>query len=177
MPVERREQVIAVGASQLATGGAPILDGRRQPSFGGTSRMMREYQVRICERLGVKFPGLLGNQSDVQNKRDTNFGRSIMFDILGVRTIRTRVTAVNGGNFIIARQLTPLISTRAGWRDRLLCDALRPLPPHRWSRVRKRDRRRSVIVAVTKLATEPPDPRCHLLPRMLPEAMEPSSTS
>jgi hypothetical protein len=21
------------------------------------SRMMREYQVRICERLGVKFPG------------------------------------------------------------------------------------------------------------------------
>src|ERR1700676_5232050 len=32
-------------------------NGRRQPSFDGTSRMMREYQVRICERLGVKFPG------------------------------------------------------------------------------------------------------------------------
>ena len=31
--------------------------GRRQPSRGNTSRMMREYQVRICERLGVKFPG------------------------------------------------------------------------------------------------------------------------
>ena len=46
-----------MGASQLATGGAPILNGRRQPSCGGTSRMMREYQVRICERLGVKFPG------------------------------------------------------------------------------------------------------------------------
>jgi hypothetical protein len=44
------------GASQLATGGAPIL-GRRQPSVGGTSRMTRECQVRICERLGVKFPG------------------------------------------------------------------------------------------------------------------------
>ena len=43
--------------SQLATGGAPILDGRRQPSFGGTSRMTRECQVRICERLGVKLPG------------------------------------------------------------------------------------------------------------------------
>jgi hypothetical protein len=27
------------------------------PSIDGTSRMMREYQVRICERLGVKFPG------------------------------------------------------------------------------------------------------------------------
>ncbi|WP_158923999.1 hypothetical protein [Acidisphaera sp. S103] len=25
--------------------------------FGGTSRMMREYQVRICERLGVRLPG------------------------------------------------------------------------------------------------------------------------
>src|SRR6202011_1143650 len=45
------------GASQLATGGAPILDGRRQPSCGGTSRMTRECQVRICEGLGVQFPG------------------------------------------------------------------------------------------------------------------------
>src|SRR5689334_19461829 len=57
MPVEQREQVIDVGAGQLATGGAPILGGRRQPSFDGTSRMTRECQVRICERLGVRFPG------------------------------------------------------------------------------------------------------------------------
>src|SRR5215467_8589100 len=28
----------------------------RAPSLGGTSRMMREYHVRICEGLGVKFP-------------------------------------------------------------------------------------------------------------------------
>ena len=34
-----------------------MINGRRQPSSGGTSRMMREYQVRICERLGVQFPG------------------------------------------------------------------------------------------------------------------------
>jgi hypothetical protein len=34
-----------------------MFNGRRQPSCGGTSRMMREYQVRFCERLGVKFPG------------------------------------------------------------------------------------------------------------------------
>ena len=34
-----------------------MLDGRRQPSRGGTSRMTRECQVRFCERLGVKFPG------------------------------------------------------------------------------------------------------------------------
>src|SRR5258707_1619038 len=39
------------------TGGARTFSGRRQPSRGGTSRMMREYHVRICERLGVKFPG------------------------------------------------------------------------------------------------------------------------
>ena len=34
-----------------------MFNGRRQPSRGGTNRMMREYQVRICERLGVKLPG------------------------------------------------------------------------------------------------------------------------
>src|SRR5947208_11992211 len=35
----------------------PMFNGRRQPSRDGTSRMTREYQVRFCERLGVKFPG------------------------------------------------------------------------------------------------------------------------
>ena len=44
--------------------------GRRQPSLGGTSRMMREYHVRICEGLGVKLPGstrrnLRGDDGDV----------------------------------------------------------------------------------------------------------------
>ena len=39
------------------TGRSPRFSGRRQPSRGDTSRMMREYHVRICERLGVKFPG------------------------------------------------------------------------------------------------------------------------
>ena len=34
-----------------------MINGRRQPSRGGTSRMTREYQVRFCEGLGVKFPG------------------------------------------------------------------------------------------------------------------------
>jgi hypothetical protein len=35
----------------------PFVQWRRQPSCDGTSRMMREYPVRICEGLGVKFPG------------------------------------------------------------------------------------------------------------------------
>jgi hypothetical protein len=34
-----------------------MLDGGRQPSCDGTSRMNREVHVRFCEGLGVKFPG------------------------------------------------------------------------------------------------------------------------
>ncbi len=34
-----------------------MFSGRRQPSCDGMSRMMREYHVRFCEGLGVKFPG------------------------------------------------------------------------------------------------------------------------
>jgi hypothetical protein len=57
MPVERRERVIAVWLGSTGNGRNPMFNGRRQPSRGGTSRMMREYQIRFCERLGVKFPG------------------------------------------------------------------------------------------------------------------------
>src|SRR5262249_22849815 len=57
MPVERREQAIAIGAGQPGNGRNPMFNGRRQPSSGGTSRMTRECHVRFCERLGVKFPG------------------------------------------------------------------------------------------------------------------------
>src|SRR5436190_23572544 len=57
MPVERRERVIAIWLGSTGNGRNPMFNGRRQPSGGGTSRMMREYQVRFCERLGVKFPG------------------------------------------------------------------------------------------------------------------------
>src|ERR1700720_425480 len=42
---------------KTGSGRSPINNERRQPSLGGTSRMMREYQVRFCEGLGVKFPG------------------------------------------------------------------------------------------------------------------------
>ena len=32
-------------------------DGERQLSMNGTSRVSREAQARICERLGVRLPG------------------------------------------------------------------------------------------------------------------------
>jgi hypothetical protein len=57
MPVERREQAIAIWLGSTGNGRNPMFNGRRQPSGDGTSRMTRECQVRICERLGVKFPG------------------------------------------------------------------------------------------------------------------------
>src|SRR5215510_12343827 len=57
MVVERRGRVIDDESGPTGNGRSPKLNGRRQPSIDGTSRMMREYQVRICERLRVKFPG------------------------------------------------------------------------------------------------------------------------
>ena len=57
MPVERREQAIAIWIGSTGNGRNPIINGRRQPSCGGTSRMNREVHVRFCERLGAKFPG------------------------------------------------------------------------------------------------------------------------
>jgi hypothetical protein len=57
MPVERRGWVSAFEIGSTGNGRNPIFNGRRQPSCGDTSRMTRECQVRICERLGVKFPG------------------------------------------------------------------------------------------------------------------------
>ena len=55
--MERRGQAIAFEIGSTGNGRNPIFNGRRQPSCGGTSRMTRECQVRICEGLGVKFPG------------------------------------------------------------------------------------------------------------------------
>src|SRR5208283_1493519 len=58
MPVERRGWVTH---GVCWVNGRPeepsSFAGRRQPSLSGTSRMRRESHVRICERLGVKFPG------------------------------------------------------------------------------------------------------------------------
>ena len=45
------------------------LDGRRQPSLGGTSRMNREVHVRICGRLEVKFPGPTRRDQQIAHDR------------------------------------------------------------------------------------------------------------
>jgi hypothetical protein len=58
MPVERRGQVTHVGME--STGNRRNFWSWRKAaafSWGGTSRMNREVHVRICERLGVQFPG------------------------------------------------------------------------------------------------------------------------
>jgi len=55
--VERRERAIVIWIGSTGNGRNPLFNGRRQPSYGGTSRMTRECQVRICEGLGVKLPG------------------------------------------------------------------------------------------------------------------------
>jgi len=57
MPVEQRERVTAIWLGSTGNGRNPMFNGRRQPSRGGTSRMTRECQVRLRERLGVQFPG------------------------------------------------------------------------------------------------------------------------
>src|SRR6266581_7979058 len=51
MPVERRERVTDVGSGQPATGGTWSINGRRQPSNGGTSRMTRECQCWSADCL------------------------------------------------------------------------------------------------------------------------------
>ena len=60
-------------------GGAQNVSGRRQPSCGDTSRMNREVQVRICERLGVKFPVAAGKAANLVGERPmpsiARFGR------------------------------------------------------------------------------------------------------
>src|ERR1700716_4356169 len=85
MPVERRGWVIAVEIGSTGNGRHPIFNRRRQPSCGGTSRMTRECQVRICERLGVKFPGPTRPNAKYQHKpaMSDNWGEA---DVMRVRS-------------------------------------------------------------------------------------------
>jgi len=57
--VERRGWAIRAGTimGQLETGGARRFRWRAAALGDGTSRVMGDRQARICEGLGVKFPG------------------------------------------------------------------------------------------------------------------------
>src|SRR4029077_3870137 len=57
MGLEQRRWVIAADVGQLVRREEPFVQWKAAASRDGTSRMMREYPVRICEGLGVKFPG------------------------------------------------------------------------------------------------------------------------
>ena len=98
MGLERRGWVIAVDLGQPVAGRSPSFNGRRQPSCGGTSRMMREYQVRICERLGVKFPGPT-RHSQPWVVQEIYLGTAPFFSIVTTATGRltTLITSTEGG--------------------------------------------------------------------------------
>ena len=55
--VERRGRVVQSESGQPEMGRTSYLDERRQPFVDCTSRMTGDCHVRICERLGVRFPG------------------------------------------------------------------------------------------------------------------------
>jgi hypothetical protein len=66
--------------------------GRRQPLCDDTSRMMREYQVRICERVGVKVPGPTRQNGGADRAIDAS-GVTLTPDVLGaVRPLLLRAT-------------------------------------------------------------------------------------
>jgi hypothetical protein len=68
MSVERRGQVTHVRMESTGNrrNSLVLAEAGRLPR-GGTSRMTRESHVRICERLGMKFPGPTRRQSNFEN--------------------------------------------------------------------------------------------------------------
>src|SRR5262245_47958008 len=74
MSVERRGRVIRVIPTLVnrqreePTG----CDGERQLSMDGTSRVSREAQARICERLGVRLPGATRPPTDEDHRTRLN---------------------------------------------------------------------------------------------------------
>jgi hypothetical protein len=78
---------------------------RRQPSCDDTSRMNREVHVRICERLGVGFPGPTRQWGQPPEKKATLcvFKLSMVFWVLQTPQpfeLRRRVFGGNGAEFV-----------------------------------------------------------------------------
>ena len=84
-----------------------MINGGRQPSYGGTSRMNREVHVRICERLGVQLPGAT---------RHLCAGARA----LGIETSILVLGAFTGG--------TNHFATRAGRRTRRVSPSMKRVP-------------------------------------------------
>jgi hypothetical protein len=68
----------STGVGSTGSGRNLIINGRRQPSHGGTSRMMREYHVRICEGLGVQLPGSTRHSRPTQSARKRSHDRNTL---------------------------------------------------------------------------------------------------
>src|ERR1019366_9574983 len=68
-----RHLIGSTAVGQTGSRRNPMKNGRRRPSCDGTSRMTREWQVRICERLVVKYPG------PTRHKRTTHRGPKTTF--------------------------------------------------------------------------------------------------
>src|SRR5262245_47520919 len=66
--MERRGQAIRVMINLVNWQQEEPTDcgGERQLSMDGTSRVSREAQARICERLGVRFPGATRPSTEVE---------------------------------------------------------------------------------------------------------------
>ena len=69
-------------------------DGGRQLSMDGTSRVSREAQARICERLGVRLPGATRPRGETHRAYSTG---NLMKVSLCYRRIR-RIDRLNIGN-------------------------------------------------------------------------------
>jgi hypothetical protein len=78
-----------------------MINGRRQPSRDGTSRMTRECHVRICERLGVQFPG-------PTRPEQRSLWLSFMTGIGGVRTHGEPI------EYVAAPRMTDFVLDRDG---------------------------------------------------------------
>ena len=85
-----------------------MVSGRRQLSCDGTSRMTRECHVRICERLGVRFPGPTRQKPPFQ-LRPSKSGLSPKADVRGAEQSGFHRAAVlpppNGSQWVRAPSL------------------------------------------------------------------------
>ena len=81
MGVERRAQVIEIALGQPKGKSLTMQWGDGIPR-DGTSRKMREYQIRFCEKLSVKFTGLTRQSPQGGPRRRRTLKLNVRADIL-----------------------------------------------------------------------------------------------